>query len=116
MDKKKESVWLTPEDLVPASKLARSVGSFLDSAKERPLFITRGQEIDAVLIGLDDYRTLLHELDSLEDLSDTLTAMKRYLNYLMSEGKTTCSMEELMAQAGITQAEVDQVPLDDLDD
>ncbi len=54
MDKKKESVWLTPEDLVPASKLARSVGSFLDSAKERPLFITRGQEIDAVLIGLDD--------------------------------------------------------------
>lgn len=54
----RDPVLMCPSDLVTSSKLTHSLGAYLDAAQKRPLFITCGQEVDAVLLSLDEYRSL----------------------------------------------------------
>lgn len=114
-DEPRDPVLMRPSDLVTSSKLARSVGSYLDAAQKGPLFITRGQEVDAVLLSLDEYRSLLMEQNQLDEMLDVLLSMKRLLNHLLAGQPKLLSTEEVMAQLGISQADVDAVAADELD-
>jgi PHD/YefM family antitoxin component YafN of YafNO toxin-antitoxin module len=115
MREEEDPIRLAPTDLVPSSKFAKSVGTYLDRAKKRPLFITRGQDVDAVLIGLDEYRALLREQQRFEDISDLLLALERLGTSMLTKEKNLTT-EEVMAAVGISQADIDVVNLDELED
>ena len=104
----RDPVRLAPTDLVSSSKLTRSVATYLDAAKKRPLFITRGQEVDAVLLSLDEYRSLLAEQIWLEGMLEEVHALKRAVTFALS-GAKTLSTAEVMEEFGISQADIDAV-------
>lgn len=54
-----DPVTLTPSQLISATKLARKLSEYLDLVRKHPLFITRMNEVEVVLLSLEDYRTLL---------------------------------------------------------
>lgn len=115
MTEEKDPVRLAPSDLVSSSKLTRSLATYLDAVRKRPLFITRGQEVDAVLISLDEYRSLLAEQVWLEDMFEEVLALKRTVTFALS-GARTLSTAEVMAKFDISQSDVDAVDDSEVED
>ena len=66
-----DPVRLSPKQLVNSAKLTRSLAFYIEQAKKRPIFITKNNEVEAVFIGLDEYRKLLAEKLEVEDLIQT---------------------------------------------
>lgn len=64
-----DSLVLSPKQLVPSSKLVRNLKAYLDiiKSKKRPIFITRDNEIDAVLLNINDYRSMYEETKQTEE-------------------------------------------------
>jgi hypothetical protein len=110
-----DPVRLSPSDVISSGKFQRSVATYLEAAQKRALFISRGQEIDTVVLSLDEYRILVGEQHRLEEMLEALVALKRTLSFAMDAEKRTFSTEEVMAELGISQEEVDAVPADDLE-
>jgi hypothetical protein len=61
-----DPVKFSPNQLVTSTKLVRSLSHFIDVSKEYPLFIARGDEIEAVIMGIDQYRELLRARKEVE--------------------------------------------------
>lgn len=59
MDNINDVVQLKPCQLVSSTKLVRSLSKYLDLAKKTPVFISRENEIEVVMLSLEDYRSLL---------------------------------------------------------
>lgn len=56
MDKK---VKFSPEQLISATQFVRNFSQILKQAKNEPLFIRRGQEVQFVIMSLKEYEQLL---------------------------------------------------------
>lgn len=112
-----DPVALTPKQLVSSSKLVKNFGSYLNQTKKRPLFITRGDEIEAVLINIDDYRKLLAEEEEMLDLYNAVTGIRRLVEHISSGRIETAmiSMDEVLAEYNLTREDLEKVPDDGLE-
>lgn len=97
-----------PRQLVSSSKLVRSLGSYIDQSKKRPIFITRDQEVEAVLISLEDYRELLQEEMNVEEIYDSVVAVRRLMEHVLS-GRDTISADEILKKFGMTREDLTEV-------
>ncbi|KUK10218.1 MAG: Prevent-host-death family protein [Clostridia bacterium 41_269] len=100
-----DPVLLTPSQLVSSSKLVRSFSSYLNKAKKRPLFITREQEIEAVLISIDEYRRLLEEKLRIEELYDAAAALRRLVEAAEKE-QELLSLDDVLKELDLTREEL----------
>lgn len=54
-----DPIQITPDQIVSSTKLVRNLSNYLDVSARKPLFVTRYDEIEHVLISIDSYRELL---------------------------------------------------------
>lgn len=94
-----------PKQLVSSSKLVRNLSAYIDQTKKRPIFITRDQEVEAVLISLDEYRELLEEEMKVEDLYFTVLAVRRLVEHSQAKEKLM-DADEVLEKFGITREEI----------
>ncbi len=90
-----------PNQLVTSSILSRNLGNYLNKAEEKPIFIQRGNNIEAVLINIDEYRALLMEERRVEELYDMVMAMRRLMES-MQNGDELIDNNEVMKMFNIT--------------
>lgn len=65
IDEFDDPVLFSPTQLVSTSKLVRNLSKYLDQAQKRPIFVSRDQKIEAVLMHIDEYRDLLRKLETM---------------------------------------------------
>lgn len=109
-----DPVLLSPTQLVSSSKLSKNLGAYLDKIKKRPVFITREQEVEAVLINIDDYRELLIEEQKIEELYFAVLAMRRLVEHFKSP-KTLVDTDDVLKRFGLTREELEGTPDDAVD-
>ncbi len=107
-----DPVLFGPQQLVPSSKLGKSLGMYLDKAQKRPIFITREHEVEAVLINIDDYRALLLEERKIEELYFAVKALRRLIEHLKS-GSPLIDMDEVLKRYGLSRESLAEAPDDD---
>ncbi len=100
-----DPVVFSPGQLVSSSKLVRSLGAYLDKTKKRPIFITREQEVEAVLINVEEYRELLEEEAKVEDLYHTVIALRRLIEHVKS-GKELLDADDVLREFGFTRSDI----------
>ncbi len=100
-----------PSQLVSSSKLVRSLGSYIDQSKKRPIFIMRDQEVEAVLINVDEYRELLEEEAKVKDLYDTVMALRRLAEHTKS-GEELIDADDALREFGLTRDDITGVEMD----
>ncbi len=115
VDEMDDPVLLSPAQLVSSSKLSKNLGAYLDKAKKRPIFVTREQEVEAVLINIDDYRELLVEERKVEDLYYAVLAIRRLVEHSKSS-EPLVDMEEVLSRFGVTLGELEGIPDEPLED
>ncbi|GEA15486.1 hypothetical protein E308F_17300 [Moorella sp. E308F] len=109
-----DPVLLSPSQLVSSSKLSKNLGAYLNEVRKRPIFVTREQEVEAVLLNLDDYRELLREEQKIEDLYLAVLALRR----LAENAKTPerlLEMDEVLERFGITREELAEASGDEME-
>ncbi|MDI6711296.1 MAG: type II toxin-antitoxin system Phd/YefM family antitoxin [Bacillota bacterium] len=99
-----------PSQLVPSSKLSKNLGSYLERTRKRPLFVTRGGEPEAVLVGIDEYRELLREERRAEELYHLVLGIRRLVEALRDKTPLV-DFDDVLARFGVTEAD-----LEDADD
>ncbi|NHM28023.1 type II toxin-antitoxin system Phd/YefM family antitoxin [Desulfofundulus sp. TPOSR] len=109
-----DPVLLSPSQLVSSSKLSKNLGAYLEKIKKRPVFITREQEVEAVLINIDDYRDLLLEEQRVEELYYAVLALRRLFEHFKSH-KALVDTDDVLKRFGLTREEVEGVPDDAVD-
>ncbi|SHJ78128.1 Antitoxin Phd_YefM, type II toxin-antitoxin system [Desulfofundulus thermosubterraneus DSM 16057] len=109
-----DPVLLSPSQLVSSSKLSKNLGAYLEKIKKRPVFITREQEVEAVLINIDDYRELLLEEQRVEELYYAVLALRRLVEHFKSP-KALVDTDDVLKRFGLTREEVEGVPDDAVD-
>lgn len=109
-----DPVLLSPTQLVSSSKLSKNLGAYLEKIKKRPVFITREQEVEAVLINIDDYRELLAEAQKIEELYYAVLAMRRLVEHFKSP-KTLVGTDDVLKRFGLTREELEGTPDDAVD-
>lgn len=109
-----DPVLLSPTQLVSSSKLSKNLGAYLEKIKKRPVFITREQEVEAVLINIDDYRELLLEEQRVEELYYAVLALRRLVEHFKSP-KALMDTDDVLKRFGLTREEVEGVPDDAVD-
>lgn len=91
--------------LVPVSDFSRGkAASIFSRAEHEPVFVVKRNVPKYVVMDLDEYRRMQEEL---EDERDYRLAMERLE---ANEGKPTISMDDVMAELGITQEDIDNAP------
>lgn len=106
-----DPVVFSPSQLVSSSKLVRSLGSYLDQSKKRPIFITRDQEVEAVLINVDEYRELLEEEAKVESLYDTVFALRRLVEHI-NNGEELIEANDVLREFGLTREDITGVEME----
>lgn len=96
-----DPVYLTPKQLVSTSKLSRSLGTYLEAAKKRPLFVTKDSEVEAVLINIQDYRELISEELRVEELYLAVKAVRRLAEHFQS-GEALLDTEDVLKEFGFS--------------
>lgn len=56
------------DNLASATTVSKSFGRFLAKSKKEPVFILRNNEVEAVLLGIEEYKKLAEAYEVLEDL------------------------------------------------
>jgi PHD/YefM family antitoxin component YafN of YafNO toxin-antitoxin module len=100
-----------PRQLVSSSKLVRSLGTYLDQTKKRPVFIMRDQEVEAVLINIEEYRELLEKEAEVEELYDIVVAVRRLAEHLQS-GDKFIEFDDIMKEFNLTREDLAGVGTD----
>ncbi|MDN5327177.1 MAG: hypothetical protein PWP41_1873 [Moorella sp. (in: firmicutes)] len=109
-----DPVLLSPSQLVSSSRLSKNLGAYLNEVRKRPIFVTREQEVEAVLLNLDDYRELLGEEQKMEELYLAVLALRR----LAENAKTPenlIEIDEVLKRFGITREELAEEPGDEME-
>ena len=114
VDDVNDPVLLSPAQLVSSSKLSKNLGAYLDKVRKRPIFVTREQEVEAVLINIDDYRDLLLEEQRGEELYHAVLAIRRLVEHLKSP-RELLDMDEVLKRFGVTREELERMPDDAVD-
>ncbi|MQL51801.1 hypothetical protein GFC01_05895 [Desulfofundulus thermobenzoicus] len=114
MNERDDPVLFSPSQLVSSSKLSKNLGSYLDKAQKKPIFITREQEVEAVLMSLDDYRELLLEEQKAEEIYFAVLAMRRLIEHSKSP-KSLVAMNDVLKRFNVTREELAEVPDDEVD-
>ncbi|WP_338835874.1 type II toxin-antitoxin system Phd/YefM family antitoxin [Neomoorella thermoacetica] len=109
-----DPVLLSPSQLVSSSKLSKNLGAYLNEARKRPIFVTREQEVEAVLLNLDDYRELLREEQKIEDLYLAVLALRRLAENAETPERLL-EMDEVLERFGITREELAEAPGDEME-
>lgn len=109
-----DPVLLSPSQLVSSSKLSKNLGAYLDKVKKRPVFVTRDQEVEAVLINIDDYRELLLEEQRVEELYLAVLAVRRLVEHSKSP-QELLDTDDVLRRFGITREELERIPDDAVD-
>jgi PHD/YefM family antitoxin component YafN of YafNO toxin-antitoxin module len=102
MKEYEDPVLFGPSQLVNSSTLGRNVGSYLDMTTKRPVFIQRGSDVEAVLINIDEYRALLIEEQKVEELYESVLALRRLLEAIEAKAPLK-DIESVMQKYGITE-------------
>lgn len=76
-----DPVQFGPTQLVTSSKLSKNLGEFLNKTDQKPIFIQRGNNVEAVLLSIDEYRSLLFEEQKINEIYDEVLAMRRLLEF-----------------------------------
>lgn len=114
MDDMEDPVLLSPSQLVSSSKLSKNLGAYLEKVKKRPVFVTREQEVEAVLINIDDYRELLREEQRVEELYYAVLAIRRLVEHFRSP-KALVDTDDVLKRFGFTHEELEGLPDDAVD-
>ncbi len=76
------------DNLVSSSEIVRNFSKMLDKAKEAPLFITRNNDIEGIIMDIEEYEMLLEKIAYLEDqLEDS------YIEEIIMERKEDFNIE-----------------------
>lgn len=97
------------DDLVPVSELSNGrTSAVLNKADRSPVLILKRNKPSYVLMGIDDYRSLL---DRLEDMEDARLAERR----LADNGDApTIPNADLMASLRLTEEDIANAPMPEL--
>ncbi len=77
------------DHLVSSSEIVRNFSKMLDKAKESPLFITRNNDIEGIIMDIEEYEMLLEKIAYLEDkLEDS------YIEEIVSERKEDFDIDD----------------------
>ncbi|MGD0621171.1 MAG: type II toxin-antitoxin system Phd/YefM family antitoxin [Thermacetogeniaceae bacterium] len=110
-----DPVLFGPQQLVSSTKFSKNVGAFLDKTRSKPVFITRDNEVAAVLIGIDDYRNLLREALNVEELGLAVKTLQRVAEHITS-GDPLVDMDTVLEKFDLFRQSVHEVEDDeDLD-
>jgi PHD/YefM family antitoxin component YafN of YafNO toxin-antitoxin module len=109
-----DPVLLSPGQLVSSSKLSKNLGAYLDKTRKRPIFVTRGQEVEAVLININEYRELLLEEQRVEELFHAVLAIRRLVEHTKTP-KSLVDMDDVLKRFGVTRTELEGMPDDAVD-
>jgi PHD/YefM family antitoxin component YafN of YafNO toxin-antitoxin module len=74
-----DPVLFGPNQLVTSSRLSKNLGEYLNKTEKRPIFIQRDNNVEAVLMNIEEYRTFLLEERKVEELYDIVLAVRRLL-------------------------------------
>ncbi|RAK11236.1 antitoxin Phd_YefM of type II toxin-antitoxin system [Halanaerobium saccharolyticum] len=55
------------DNMVSSSEIVRNFSEMLDKTKETPLFITRNNDIEAIIMNIEEYEILLEKIEFLEN-------------------------------------------------
>ncbi|SHN19372.1 type II toxin-antitoxin system Phd/YefM family antitoxin [Halanaerobium congolense] len=55
------------DHMVSSSEIVRNFSKMLDKTKESPLFITRNNDIEGIMMDIEEYEMLLEKIEFLED-------------------------------------------------
>ncbi|MGM0445149.1 MAG: type II toxin-antitoxin system Phd/YefM family antitoxin [Bacillota bacterium] len=55
------------EYMVSSSEIVRNFSKMLDKTKESPLFITKNNDIEGIMMDIEDYEMLLEKIEYLEN-------------------------------------------------
>jgi len=105
MNELDDPVQFGPKQLVPTSKLVRNFSKYLDQALKRPVFISREQEVEAVLINIEEYRELLREEEKVEELYFAVLSLRRLIEHAETL-KPTIPMDDVLAEFGLSRDEL----------
>lgn len=85
------------DHLVSSSEIVRNFSKMLDKAKESPLFITRNNDIEGIIMDIEEYEMLLEKIAYLEDqLEDS------YIEEIVMERKEDFNIED----SGVDEEEI----------
>lgn len=96
-----DPVLFGPNQLVTSSILSRNLGSYINKAEEKPIFIQRDNNVEAVLINIDEYRALLMVERRFEELYDMVIAVRRLVESAQ-KGDELTDNDEVMKMFNIT--------------
>lgn len=104
-----DPVMFGPQQLVTSSKLSKSLGSYLDKAQKRPIFVQRENEVEAVLININDYRDLLLEEQKVEDLYLAVKSLRRLVENTKA-GTPLIELDDVLKRYGLSKESLAEVP------
>lgn len=55
------------DHMVSSSEIVRNFSKMLDKTKEAPLFITRNNDIEGIMMDIEEYEMLLEKIEYLEE-------------------------------------------------
>lgn len=91
--------------MVPTSKFAKRVASYLEEAKADPLFILRENEVQAAIVGIDEFEHL-KMLEALFGDLLLLIADARLGRVLRGETQTI-PFDDILAREGVSRADLE---------
>ena len=109
MNDTEDPVLLSPSQLVSSSKLSKNLGAYLEKIKKHPVFITREQEVEAVLINIDDYRELLMEEQKIKEFYHAVIAIRRLIEHFKSP-EALMDTDDVLKRFGLTREELEGTP------
>lgn len=109
-----DPVLFSPAQLVSSSKLSKNLGAYLDKIRKYPIFVTRDQEVEAVMLNINDYRELLFEEQRVEELYHAVLAIRRLVEHFESP-RELVGMDDVLKRFGVTREELEGIPDDAVD-
>lgn len=83
---------------ISVSEFARKVSSFVATAKDQPITLTKNGEAVAVLVDFESYRELAELEATAEDLYWTVVALRQEIEWA-KQGRPTVPLSEVEARA-----------------
>jgi len=80
-----DPVLFGPTQLVTSSRLSKNLGEYLNKTENKPIFIQKDNNVAAVLLNIEEYRSLLLEEQRVEDLYIEVLAIRRMLELIKNE-------------------------------
>lgn len=112
MRDEEDPIVFSPSQLVPSSRLSKNLGDYLNRARKRPLFVTRGGEPEAVLISIEQYRELLREEMRVEELFQLVLGLRRLVEAIKNNTPPV-DFEVVLQQYGLTEKDLAEGAHDD---